>query len=133
MQQSAHAESPLRVLIVDDNRDSADSLAMTLELVGHEIRTAYGGEEGVGAAEEFRPDVALIDIGMPKVSGLDAARLIREQPWGEAMRLVAMTGWGQAEDIRRSREAGFDRHVVKPVDPRALRNLLAELATSERS
>ena len=116
-----------RILIVDDNRDSADTLAMLLRVMGHDIRTAYDGLEGVAAAEEFRPNVVLLDIGLPKLDGYQACRRIREQPWGRAMVLVAVTGWGQENDRRCSREAGFDHHMVKPVDPTDLEQLLNDV------
>jgi PAS domain S-box-containing protein len=116
-----------RILIVDDNRDSADSLAMLLELTGHEVHTAYDGAEGVETAERVRPEVVLLDIGMPKLNGYDACRRIRDQACGKDTLLIAMTGWGQDEDRRRTEEAGFDAHLVKPVDPEALMKLLAEL------
>ena len=86
--------------------------------MGNEIRTAHDGLEAVEAAEAFRPDVILLDIGLPKLNGYEACRRIREQPWGKDMVLVALTGWGQEEDRRRSEEAGFNHHMVKPVDPR---------------
>ena len=114
-----------RILIVDDNRDSADSLAMLLRLMGHEVSTAYDGEQAVEVASAFRPDVALLDIGMPKLNGYEACRRIREQPWGRDMILVALTGWGQEEDRRRTRAAGFNQHIVKPVDLNALLPLLS--------
>jgi CheY-like chemotaxis protein len=117
----------LRILIVDDNRDGADSLAMMLQIMGNETATAYDGQEGVTVAERLRPDVVLLDIGLPKLNGFEAARHIREQTWGEKTVLIAVTGWGQEEDRRRSREAGFDHHMVKPVDPNALMKLFAEL------
>jgi PAS domain S-box-containing protein len=116
-----------RVLVVDDNRDTADSLAVLLRLLGHDLHTAHDGLEAVQAAATFRPDVVLLDIGLPKMSGYEAARSIRRQPWGEGMTLVAVTGWGQEEDKRRAAEAGFDHHLTKPVDPAALERLLAEL------
>ena len=103
------------------------SLAMLLQLTGHETHTAYDGLEAVEAAATFQPDVVLLDIGLPKLNGYEAARRIREQPWGKKMALVALTGWGQEEDRRRSEEAGFDAHMVKPVEPEALMKLLAEL------
>lgn len=117
---------PRRFLVVDDNQDSVKSLAMLLELTGNETRTAYDGLEAVEAAAAFRPDVILLDIGLPKLNGYEAARRIREQPWGKKVVLVALTGWGQDEDRQRSREAGFNGHVVKPVDHAALMKLLAE-------
>jgi signal transduction histidine kinase/ActR/RegA family two-component response regulator len=121
-------KSSLRILIVDDNRDAADSQAMMLRILGNETRTAYDGLEGVQLADTFRPDVVLLDIGLPKLNGFEACRRIREQPWGKKLILVAMTGWGQEEDHRRSHEAGFDGHMVKPVDPKSLIKLLAELS-----
>ncbi len=114
-----------RILIVDDNQDSADSLAMLLQIMGNEVGTAYDGEQAVEAAEAIRPDVALLDIGMPKLNGYDTCRRMREQPWGKGMFLIALTGWGQAEDRRRADEAGFNLHMVKPVDPDVLMKLLA--------
>jgi signal transduction histidine kinase len=119
--------SQLRVLVVDDNRDAASSLAMLLKVMGNDVRTAHDGEEAVHAASEFRPDVVLCDIGLPKMNGYEVARAIRERPWSKHMALIAVTGWGQDEDRRQSEEAGFDRHLVKPVDPQTLMKLLAEL------
>jgi signal transduction histidine kinase/CheY-like chemotaxis protein len=116
-----------RILVVDDNPDTATSLAMLLELTGNETHIAHDGLEAVAAAAAFRPDIVLLDIGLPKMDGFEAARKIREQPWGKAMVLVALTGWGQEEDRRESREAGFDAHMVKPVEYAALTKLLAEL------
>jgi PAS domain S-box-containing protein len=116
-----------RVLVVDDNVDAADSLGQLLELLGNEIRTAHNGEAGIAAAAAFRPDVILMDIGMPKLNGYEAARRVREQPWGRTVVLVALTGWGQEADRRKSADAGFDFHLVKPVDPAALKKLLAGL------
>jgi two-component system CheB/CheR fusion protein len=120
-------KSSLRILIVDDNRDSADSLGMLLRIMGNDTRTAYDGQQGLEVAREFRPDVALLDIGLPKLDGYEACRRIREQPWGKGVVLIAITGWGQEEDRRRSHDAGFDRHLVKPVDPDALMRMLTEL------
>jgi CheY-like chemotaxis protein len=116
-----------RILVVDDNKDSADSLAMVLKMSGHDAHTAHDGLEAVEAAATFKPDVMLLDIGLPKLNGYEVARRIREQPWGKAIMLIALTGWGQNEDRRKSREAGFDAHLVKPVDHAALSKLLAEL------
>ena len=99
-------------------------MSMMLQIMGNDTRTAYDGREGVDVAEAFRLDVALFDIGMPKLNGYEAGRLIREQPWGTGVTLIAVTGWGQDEDRHRSREAGFDHHLVKPVDPHELMKLL---------
>ncbi len=120
-----------KALVVDDNADAARSLALLLKLSGHETCTAYDGLEAIEAAETFAPDVILLDIGMPKLNGYDVCRMIRERPWGKRIHIVALTGWGQVEDRRRSHEAGFDAHLVKPVDPADLAKLFSELA-SER-
>jgi CheY-like chemotaxis protein len=121
-----------RILVVDDNADSAESLTMLLQVSGHETHTAHDGLEAVAAAERFRPEVALLDIGLPRLNGYDAARRIREQPWGKDMVLVALTGWGQDEDRRKSKEAGFDLHMVKPVDLEILMRRLASLPSGSR-
>jgi CheY-like chemotaxis protein len=118
--------SARRILIVDDNRDSADSLGMLLSMMGNKVYTAQDGLEAVGAAAAFRPDVVLLDIGLPKLNGYEACRRIREQEGGERMLLVALTGWGKEEDRQRSKEAGFDHHLTKPVEFTALQKLLAE-------
>lgn len=113
-----------RILIVDDSPDIVDSLAALLEMDGHETFMAYDGLEAIEVAEQVRPDVVLLDIGLPLLNGYEVGRRIREQPWGKPMLLVALTGWGQAEDRRLSREAGFDHHLVKPVDYNDLARLL---------
>ncbi len=115
-----------RILVVDDNRDSADSLATLLRLSGHETLAVYDGLEAVEAASTFRPDVILLDIGLPKLNGFEAARRIREQRTDKGLMLVALTGWGQDSDRRASRDAGFDAHLVKPVDDVTLARVLAE-------
>jgi CheY-like chemotaxis protein/two-component sensor histidine kinase len=114
-----------RILIVDDNVDAADTLGELLEMMGNEIRTAYDGESGIEVAKTFNADVVLCDIGMPKMNGYDTARSIRAHEWGKNIVLVALTGWGQKEDLQKSGDAGFDHHLVKPVD---LHNLMALLA-----
>jgi CheY-like chemotaxis protein len=116
-----------RVLVVDDNVDGAQALAMLLRMEGNEVRTAYDGLAAVDAAREFRPDLILMDVAMPRLNGLDATRRIREQPWGRSMHIVALTGWGQETDRTQSAEAGCDDHLVKPVDPVRIETLLAEL------
>jgi CheY-like chemotaxis protein len=113
-----------RVLVVDDNAAALDTLALMLEVLGHEVRTAHDGSEAITRAEEFRPEVVLMDLGMPNVDGYAAAREIRARAWGREVLLVATTGWGQEDDRRRTREAGFDHHLVKPVDADNLRRIL---------
>ena len=120
-----------RILVVDDNHDSALSQAMMLSIMGHETRTAHDGESAVSSAESFRPEVVLLDIGLPKLNGYEVAQRIREMPWGTSMFLIAVTGWGQEEDRQRSTEVGLNVHMVKPVEPAALEKLLAELAQGE--
>ena len=121
-----------RVLIVDDNEDGATSLARILELSGHSAQTAHDGEEAVNVAERFRPDVVLLDIGLPKLNGYEACRRIREQPWGKEMLMVAITGWGAESYRQRSRDAGFDTHIVKPVNSGELLQILDLTASAER-
>ncbi|WP_020471021.1 PAS domain-containing hybrid sensor histidine kinase/response regulator [Zavarzinella formosa] len=116
-----------RILVVDDSRDGADSLSMMLGLMGNEVRTAYNGEEALEAAGQFRPEVVLMDVGMPRMNGLDATRRIRDQSWGRDMTIIALTGWGQDGDRERSREAGCDGHLVKPVSLPDLERLLDDL------
>jgi CheY-like chemotaxis protein len=120
-----------RILVVDDNHDSALSLAMLLSIMGHDTRTAHDGESAVATAESFLPDVVLLDIGLPKLNGYEVAQRIREQAWGKSMFLIAVTGWGQEEDRQRSEEVGLNVHMVKPVEADALEKLLAELASKQ--
>ena len=119
--------SALRILVVDDNPDSADSLAALLAIPGNQVRVAYDGLDGVALAAEFRPDAALLDLRLPRLDGYQVAERIREQPWGKEMVLIALTGWGQDEAKQLSKEVGFDQHLVKPVDPAALLRMLADL------
>jgi PAS domain S-box-containing protein len=114
-----------RILVADDNPDSVESLATLLSIVGHEVNAAHDGQAAVELAEALRPDVILLDIGMPRLNGYEAARRIREREWGRGVVLVALTGWGQEEDKRRAEAAGFDHHFTKPVAPEALWKLLA--------
>ncbi|MDO8678439.1 MAG: response regulator [Acidobacteriota bacterium] len=128
--QSASIDTALRrfrILVVDDNHDSALSLAMVLTMMGHETRTAHDGETALATAESFHPDVVLLDIGLPKMNGYEVAQRIRESAWGTTMFLIAVTGWGQAEDRARSAEVGLNMHMVKPVEPTALQAVLADL------
>jgi CheY-like chemotaxis protein/anti-sigma regulatory factor (Ser/Thr protein kinase) len=115
-----------RVLIVDDNRDSADSLATLLQMGGHDVRVVYHGRAALLLAQSFRPDVALLDIGMPDVSGYEIAAQLRGEPWGQAIQLFAVTGWGQDGDRQRAKEAGFDLHLTKPIDLDALESALLD-------
>jgi CheY-like chemotaxis protein len=115
------------ILVVDDNHDSAESLAMLLKLVGNKVSTAHDGQEAFQAAEKVRPDAILLDIGLPKLNGYEACRKIREQSWGKVIKIIALTGWGQDDDRRKSKEAGFDGHLVKPVEHTALQKLLNDL------
>lgn len=114
-----------RILVADDNQDAANTLAMILRIMGNEVRTVYDGLQAVQVAAVFQPDVIMLDIGMPMLNGYEACHRIREQPWSEKVVLIALTGWGQDEDKRRSQKAGFNHHMVKPVDPAALRKLLS--------
>ena len=123
----------LRMLIVDDNRDAADSLAMLLRTTGNEIRTAYDGLEALQVASEFRPEVVLLDIGLPKIDGHEVAQRIRREPWGARVCLIAVTGWSDESDRARSRAAGFDHHLVKPLDTAHLAQLLSAVEHSARS
>lgn len=118
----------LRILVADDNVDAAESLMLLLEHSGNEVRLAHDGEEALTAAEAFRPEVALLDIGMPKLDGFEVARKLRAAPWGTRLQLVALTGWGQPDDVRRSAEAGFDDHLVKPVNIERLEKILSTRA-----
>ena len=122
-----------RILVADDNVDAARTLALLLDLLGHATRVAHDGEEAIEVAEAFRPDVVLLDIGMPRLSGHDACRRIRAQPWARSVAFIAVTGWGQDQDRQRSREAGFDLHLVKPLDPAAIDGLLADLVQAKLS
>jgi PAS domain S-box-containing protein len=117
-----------RILVVDDNKDSAKSLSMLLKLQGNQTQTAHDGEEAVQRAVEFAPDVVLLDIGLPKLDGYDACRAIRKQRLGNQPIIIALTGWGQEDDRRKSREAGFDSHLIKPVDYEALLAMIESLS-----
>jgi two-component system, sensor histidine kinase len=129
VESPATAVGKLRVLIADDNKDAADTLALLLSVDGYELKTAYSGHDAVSVSETFRPDVVLLDIGMPDLDGFSAARCIKQQPGGMKISVIAVTGWGQDHDKRRSREAGFATHLTKPVDPDQLRTLLVRVQT----
>jgi signal transduction histidine kinase/ActR/RegA family two-component response regulator len=118
-----------RVLVADDNSDSATSLGILLNDAGYDVRTAGDGAQALETAAQFRPDVVLLDIGMPKLNGYEVARHVRRQPWGRNVLLIAVTGWGGADHRQQTTQAGFDHHLTKPVDPAALIRLLASVLT----
>ena len=119
-------EASRRILVVDDNRDSAESLAVLLQLSGHEVRAVYDGAKALKMGGTFRPEIVILDLGMPKMSGYEAARAIRGQDWGQGIYLIALTGWGQESDRRRTQAAGFDAHLTKPLNYDALKNILVQ-------
>lgn len=121
-----------RILVVDDNRDTAHSLALLMRMSGENTQTAYDGAQAVELAASFRPDVILLDIGLPRMSGYQACRAIRQQPWGREIVIVAVTAWGQESDRLESKAAGFDEHMVKPVVYETLTEVLAGLWASRR-
>lgn len=135
--ESAAHEASLRrdrkVLVVDDNRDSADMCATLLELSGHEVRAAYSGRGALELADDFRPHVAVLDIGLPDLDGYQLARLIRGTEWGKDVVLVAVTGWGRDDDRKRAFAAGFDHHLTKPMTGEALQSLLGSLPSCPRT
>ena len=113
-----------RILIADDNRDAADTMGMLLELGGHEVIIAHSGHQALELGRQHRPDVVILDIGMPDKNGYEVARAARSEDWGRSAYLIALTGWGQAEDKERARIAGFDRHLTKPADPDLVEEIL---------
>ena len=115
------------MLIVDDSDDGAESLAMLLQFDGHETHKAHDGVSAIEAAERLKPDVILLDIGLPRLNGYEVCSRIRQTTWGKGLTIVALTGWGQEEDRDRSTGAGFDAHMVKPVDHDVLMKLIASL------
>ncbi|MFL6694317.1 MAG: response regulator, partial [Ramlibacter sp.] len=121
----APSRASRRILVADDNADALETMATLLEMEGHRVDVAPDGERALAAAQAMRPDVAVLDIGMPGLNGYEVARRIRSEPWGAGIRLIALTGWGQAEDVERAHAAGFDHHVTKPVDLHALQELVA--------
>jgi PAS domain S-box-containing protein len=128
----AHAPISSRVLVADDNQDAADSLAMILEMAGHDVRVVHDGLSAVSVAQTFRPDTALLDIGMPQLNGYEVAKALRQEPWGAGITLIALTGWGQESDRQKAKDAGFDRHLTKPVDPDALETFMRSAADARR-
>jgi CheY-like chemotaxis protein len=124
--RAAPAPVGRRILVADDNQDAADSLAMILEMAGHDVRVVHDGPSALTIAQTFRPDTALLDIGMPQLNGYQVAQALRKETWGAGIILIALTGWGQESDRQQAIEAGFDRHLTKPVDLDALEALLSE-------
>ena len=121
-----------RLLVVDDNIDSADMLVMLLQMLGHEAQAAYSGQTALETAVKYQPEFVLLDIGLPDMNGYEVAQRLRQRPQTKDVRLIAMTGYGQDSDRQRSKEAGFDRHLVKPVDPQKLQELLTTLSQQSR-
>ena len=130
---SGAAKAARRVLIVDDNRDSAISLALLFKCLGNQVRMAFDGPAAVAEAKDFVPEIVLLDIGMPGMNGYDVARAIRAEPQLKSVVLVAQTGWGQDEDRRKSHEAGFDGHLVKPVDFKEMQAMIARALDERQS
>ncbi|MGY6217337.1 response regulator [Methylolobus aquaticus] len=122
-----------KVLIVDDNADAANSLAALMQIAGYETRVAYDGKQGIEVAASFRPEVLLLDLGMPGMNGYDACRHLREQDWGHDIFVVALTAWGQPGDRQKSAAAGFDAHLAKPTDYKTIATLIADRHTGVRS
>ena len=125
------ASRPLRVLVVDDNTDSVNTLSMLLDLTGHTVRSATDAESALAIAAEFHPEVGIFDVGMPGTDGYDLARHVRNTPWGRAMCLIALTGWGTEEDKGDAAAAGFDHHITKPVDLELLQKYFSEVEKGE--
>ena len=129
---ATQAGVPCRVLVVDDNQDAADTLATILQLLGHETRSISDPHKVVEAVDAFAPDIVFLDIGMPGLSGYDVARRLRAHASSDALTLVALTGWGQPEDRRRTAETGFDHHLVKPADLAAIQRICNGLTLRRR-
>ncbi len=127
MEDVPQAEVPLKVLVVDDQADSADAVACILSLMGHDVHTAYGPNQALELFREFQPSVVFMDISMPELSGLEAAARIRSMPEGTSTTIIALTGLGHEQDRRRSHEASIDHHLVKPASPAALYRLLSAI------
>ena len=120
------APRKLNILVVDDNHDSATSLALILEMMGHQVKVANDGPQALAAVAEHRPELMFLDIGLPGMSGYEVARQLRASAVPEGLRIVALSGYGTAEDMKRSKEAGFDQHIVKPIDFERLNRIVAE-------
>ena len=124
---------PRRILVADDNHDAAESLTLQLRLAGHDVRTVHDGLEALAVAKTFKPQIVLLDLGMPKMDGYETARNMRLRSWGKGATLIALTGWGQQPDRQRTSEAGFDVHLVKPVSEAQLFHALACAGQKRRS
>ena len=124
---------PVRILIADDNRDAADTMGMLLQLGGHEVIVAHSGNQALELGRQRCPDVVILDIGMPDINGYEVARTARKEDWGKSVYMIALTGWGQADDKERARLAGFDRHLTKPVDPDLVEELLRSYLLGKQS
>jgi CheY-like chemotaxis protein len=121
-----------KILVADDDQDSAESLALLFQLMGHEVRAAQSGVAAIDMAAQFRPDLIVLDIGMPGLDGYEVCRRIRQQDWGQSIVIAALTGWTRDEDRDRSEQAGFDHYLVKPVDPKLLEDLVAGMHRTAR-
>jgi CheY-like chemotaxis protein len=120
----------LKIMVIDDNQDAAETCALLLELSGHRVKTAFTGTRALELAQAFEPDALLIDIGLPDITGYELARKARAASWGRDAILIALTGWGQEEDRRRAFEAGFNHHLTKPVAPEVLESLLQSVVAA---
>jgi CheY-like chemotaxis protein len=120
----------VRVLVVDDNVDSADAMALLVRYYGHDVLVAHDGEDALRLAETYRPHAILLDLGLPRVDGYEVTRRLRAESWAARTTIVAISGWGQDADLQRSRQAGCDHHLVKPAEPQALKTLLDDLGRS---
>ena len=127
-----NSSPPARILVVDDNVDAAETLTTFLDMIGMEARSVHDGNGAVQAALSFAPDLVLLDIGLPGMSGYDVARAMRQQPQLAGVTLVALTGWGAEDDRRRAKDAGFDHHLTKPVDLSVLEDMLRGVQTAQR-
>ena len=132
MTESAANRTGRKILVADDDQDSAESLALLFQLMGHDVRAAQSGLAAIDVAAEFRPDLIVLDIGMPGLDGYEVCRRIRQHDWGQTIVIAALTGWSRDEDRDRSEEVGFNHFLVKPVDPKALEDLIAGLMRTAR-
>ena len=132
MTESPANRTSRKILVADDDQDSAESLALLFQLMGHDVRAAQSGLAAIDVAAEFRPDLIVLDIGMPGLDGYEVCRRIRQHDWAQTIVIAALTGWSRDEDRDRSEQAGFNHFLVKPVDPKALEELIAGLMRDDR-